>query len=55
MNPVAYCAIASCSDKDWEVFSVIFAAFVLLGLGVWALSTIETFVRKHRNKEKNMK
>lgn len=55
MNPIAYCAIAPCYDKDWEVFSVILVVIVLLGLGVVLLSSIENFVRKHRDKEKNMK
>lgn len=55
MNPIAYCAMVSCSDKDWEVFSVILVVAVLLGLGVVLLSSIENFVRRHRDKEKNMK
>ena len=55
MNPIAYCAIAPCSDKDWEVFSVILVVIVLLGIGGVLLSSIENFVRKHRNKEDDMK
>ncbi len=55
MNPVAYCAISSCSDKDWEVFSVILVVLILLGFGVLVLTTVETFIRNNLDKEDDMK
>jgi disulfide bond formation protein DsbB len=55
MNPIAYCAVASCSDKDWEIFSLLLVVIVLVGFGVFLLSALESFIRKHRNKEDDMK
>lgn len=55
MNPIAYCAVASCSDKDWEIFSLLLVIIVLVGFGVFFLSALESFIRKHRNKEEDMK
>jgi len=55
MNPIAYCAVASCSGKDWEIFSLLFAILALVGFGVFFLSALESFIRKHRNKEDDMK
>ena len=39
MNPISYCAVTSCSDKDWEIFGAIalitiVALFVVCGI-VW--------------------
>ena len=31
MNPITYCAVTSCSDKDWEVFGAI-TLITLVGL-----------------------
>lgn len=51
MNPVVYCAVASCSDKDWEVFGVILAIILIFGGVIGGISyLIETF-----RKDKNMK
>lgn len=51
MNPIAYCAIASCSNKDWEVFgAIILAIFSLVTIG----GIIEWFTSKHE-KDKDMK
>lgn len=33
MNPITYCAVTSCSEKDWEVFGAI-ALITLIGLFV---------------------
>ena len=39
MNPVTYCAVTSCSDKDWEVFGAIalitLACLFVVGGIVW--------------------
>ena len=51
MNPIAYCAVASCSDKDWEVFG----AFALITIGGLILVAGLTWLIEKFRKEKNMK
>ena len=51
MNPISYCAMASCSDKDWEVFGTI-ALITIVGLFV--VCVIVWFTDKF-GKDKDMK
>lgn len=51
MNPIAYCALASCSDQDWFVFGVILLIIIGCSLLVGGL----TFLFDKFVKEKNMK
>jgi hypothetical protein len=51
MNPIAYCAMASCSDEDWAVFGSI--ALIII-IGFVAINVILYLVDKF-GKEKNMK
>ena len=44
MNPISYCAVTSCSDKDWEIFGAIalitiVALFVIFVI-VWLIEKI---------------
>lgn len=54
MNPIAYCAIASCSDKDWEVFSVMLVVLIALAVGGVILDFIITSINNKR-KDSDMK
>ena len=51
MNPLTYCAFASCSDKDWEVFGVM--ALIAIGFAI-VIGVIANFGEKQR-KDKDMK
>ena len=51
MNPISYCAIASCSDKDWEVFGAI--ALIMI-VGLFAVGAVVWLTEKF-GKDRDMK
>jgi hypothetical protein len=51
MHPLAYCAVASCTDKDWEVFSVILAIIFAWCMLEVLSGSIKYFFNRQKGKE----